>query len=69
MAYSAAQLAALEAAIASGQLKVRYADQEVTYQSLEAMQSLRNAMLREINAASANPHKQPRHQLASFADD
>lgn len=69
MAFSASDISALETAIKSGQLKVRYADREVTYQSLEQMMALRNTMQREVNAASSNAHQQPRHQLASFADD
>lgn len=38
MAYSAAQVAALEKAIATGTLQVRYADRSVTYRSLDEMQ-------------------------------
>lgn len=70
MAFTSSDVTTLETAIKSGRLKVRYADgQEITYQSLDAMIALRNAMLREVNAASSNAHQQPRHRLASFADD
>ena len=69
MSFSASDITALETAIKSGTLKVRYADREVTYHSLEAMMALRSAMTREINAASSNAHQQPRHRLASFTDD
>ena len=48
MAYRQTDLDALELAIATGALKVRYADgREVTYRSLAEMRSLR----REIRAA------------------
>ena len=48
MAYGQTDLDALELAIATGALKVRYADgREVTYRSLAEMRSLR----REIRAA------------------
>lgn len=69
MAFTSSDITALETAIKSGTLKVRYADREVTYHTLEAMIALRNTMLREVNAASSSAHKQPRHQLPSFADD
>ena len=70
MAFSSADVTTIETAIKSGRLKVRYADgQEVTYQSLGQMLALRNVMLREVNAASSSAHQQPRHRLASFADD
>lgn len=69
MAFSASDVDALETAIKSGQLKVRFADREVTYHSLEALIAARNTILREVNAGGSNPHAQPRHQLASFVDD
>lgn len=64
MAYTFAQLAELEAAIASGVLSVSYAGppaRSTTYQSLEAMQTLRARMIRELNGAP------PARRLASFS--
>lgn len=68
MAYTTEQLTVLEAAIASGQLSVRYADRQVTYQTLQDMQNLRQVMLREISATNGTGHTQPRHMLADFSD-
>jgi hypothetical protein len=48
MAYTAAQLTALESAIASGALTVRYADKMVTYRSLDEMLSLQRVMTADI---------------------
>jgi parvulin-like peptidyl-prolyl isomerase len=48
MAYTQAQLAALEAAIAEGALTVKYQDKQVTYRSLDEMIRLRNMMRREM---------------------
>lgn len=70
MSFSSADVTALETAIKSGRLKVRYADgQEITYQSLAGMMELRRTMQAEIDSVSATGHVRPRHQLASFADD
>ena len=48
MAYTQAQLVALEAAIAEGALTVKYQDKQVTYRSLDEMIRLRNMMRREM---------------------
>lgn len=42
MAYTQAQLDALEAAIAEGALTVKYQDKQVTYRSLDEMMRIRN---------------------------
>ena len=49
--YTSEQLAALETAIASGTLRIRHGDREETFQDLEAMQSLRDRMRRELGLA------------------
>jgi len=54
MAYTQAQLDALDAAIASGALSVRYADQQVTYRSLQEMQAIRDKMAAALNPANKN---------------
>lgn len=42
MAYSQSDLDAIEEAIASGALKVKYADKEVVYRSLDEMRKIRD---------------------------
>lgn len=49
--FTTAQLTALNTAIASGTLKVRYADKEVTYHSLTEMMGLRALMRGELEAS------------------
>lgn len=46
--YTAAELAALRAAMASGALRVKYADKDVTYRSLEEMVQLERTMTADI---------------------
>ena len=53
MAYTLDQLSALEEAIASGALRVRYSDREVTYQSLDAMRKLRAEMRQELGLSAS----------------
>ncbi len=48
--YTVAQLEAIETAITSGTLKVRYADKEVTYHSLAELRALRTDMRAELEA-------------------
>ncbi|MGL4478794.1 MAG: phage head-tail joining protein [Aeromonas veronii] len=54
MAYTQAQLDALDAAIASGALSVRYADQQVTYRSLQEMQAIRDKMAAALDPSKKN---------------
>lgn len=46
--YSQAQLDALDEAIASGALTVKYADKEVTYRSLNDMLRIRELMAKSL---------------------
>lgn len=48
MAYTSEQLSTLESAIAQGVTKVKYADKEVEYRSLDDMIRLRNLMRQEL---------------------
>jgi hypothetical protein len=48
MAFNQAQLDALDEAIASGSLKVKYADKELTYRSLSEMMQLRDLMAKSL---------------------
>jgi len=47
MAYTQTQLEALQAALASGELSVRFADRQVTYRSIEELK----AAIAEVQAA------------------
>lgn len=49
--YTVAQLEAVETAITSGTLKVRYADKEVQFQTLGELRSLRAEMREELQAS------------------
>lgn len=49
MAYTQSQLDALDAAIASGAMEVRYENQTVKYRSIKEMTQLRNMINQELN--------------------
>ena len=69
MAWTQADIDALEAAMASGEMTVRSPDGRlVTYQSLDDMLKLRAAMREEV-AATTRTLKGVRHQTAVFCDD
>lgn len=51
------QLAALEAAIATGTTRVSYGDKDVTYRSLDEMLQLRDTMRRAIDGAVQAPRR------------
>jgi hypothetical protein len=53
MAFTAAQLAAIEEAIASGVLEVKYSDRTVKYNSLGDLMDLRNQMIEELDATAS----------------
>jgi len=52
VAYTQTHLDALDAAIAQGATKVRFADREVTYRDLGDMMKTRALMLSDINKAA-----------------
>ena len=70
MAFSAQDLAGVDAAIASGELTIRAADGRlVTMRSVEELLQARAAIVSGIAAASGAPQRlYPRHQLADFSD-
>lgn len=51
MAYTADDLGPIERAIASGNLRVRYADREVQYRTLDEMIRIRDLIRGEIDPA------------------
>ena len=69
MAFTPQDLAAVDAAIASGELTIRSNGREVTYRSQAELFKAREAISAAL-AAQANPARPagPRHLLASFAD-
>ena len=69
MAFTPQDLAAVDAAIASGELTIRSNGREVTSRSQADLFKAREAISAAL-AAQANPARPagPRHLLASFAD-
>ena len=69
MAFTPQDLAALDAAIASGELTIRANGREVTYRSLSDLLQARTLIANAI-AAQTMPQRGtgPRHLLASFSD-
>lgn len=65
MAFTAADLTAIDAAIASGELVVKKGDRQVTYRSMDELQKARQM----ISDALASSTGGLRHRLADFADD
>lgn len=69
MAFTTTDLAAVDAAIASGELTIRAADgKTVTYRSMDELLKARSVMQAELAAATPRPRAYPRHQLADFSD-
>lgn len=69
MAFTSADLDAVDRAIASGELTVRTNDRLVTYRSMAELAQARAAISAALAAQSASTAPSPRHQLASFSDD
>lgn len=63
MAYTADQLAALEAALASGQRVVQYNNRRIEYHSLTEMQALRDKMAAGL---VTDPAAKPRRILLRY---
>lgn len=69
MAFTSQDLAAIDAAIASGELSIRSADGKlVTYRSVDELMKARGLVVQSL-AAQAAPQRAggPRHMLASFS--
>lgn len=63
MAWTQAQLDALDQAIAEGALTVRYQDKQVQYRSLDEMMRIRSLMASELGVKA----RSPRRTYASFS--
>lgn len=57
MAWTQADLTALDDAIKGGEQRVKYRDREVTYRTLDEMLRLREAMRREIGVVGEGVRK------------
>lgn len=71
MAFTTTDLAAINAAIASGELTIRAADgKTVTLRTMDELLKARDIILSNMPAASsaAGRRPYPRHQLADFSD-
>ena len=70
MAFTSQDLAAIDAAIASGELSVRAADgKQITLRTMDELLKARDAIRAEMaSATAARPRSYPRHQLADFSD-
>jgi len=58
MAFTSADLDALDRAIASGELSVKFSDREVTYRDVASLKSARNFVQQKI--AEQNGHRRTR---------
>lgn len=70
MAFTTQDLAAINAAIASGELTIRAADgKTVTLRTMGELLQARDVILGDMQGASAATRRPyPRHQLADFSD-
>lgn len=70
MAFTQQDLAAIDAAIASGELSIRAADgKQVQLRTMDELLKARAAIQIEMaSTAAPRPHAYPRHQLADFSD-
>ena len=69
MAFTAADLVQIDAAIASGELTIRTNDRLVTYRSMAELKEARALVAGALTAARTGAQTVVRHQLADFSDD
>lgn len=69
MAFTSQDLAAIEAAIASGELTIRAADgKTVTLRTMDELLKARDVIKGSMPSATGAPRAFPRCQLADFSD-
>ena len=68
MAFSQDDLAALDAAIKSGERSVAFGDRRVEYRDMSETLKARALIVAELRAAESRPRTGARHQRAIFAD-
>lgn len=59
MAFTQAQLTAIENALAEGVLTVKYQDKQVTYRSLDELIRIRNLMSQSLNQTGGVVERKP----------
>jgi hypothetical protein len=69
MAFTTADIDAIDRAIASGELIVRMGDRQVQYRTLDELLAARDRISAVIAAQSSTSRAYPRYQQASFADE
>lgn len=68
MAYTTADLTAVEKALARGETEVSFGDRSVKYRSVNELQKLRRTIQLELDRAANKPVLSPRYQRATFSD-
>jgi hypothetical protein len=69
MAFTQADIDAVDRAIATGELRVRYADREVQYRTIDDLIKARSLMLGSATTTPGVSRRVPRYQQAGFADE
>lgn len=64
MAWTQAQLDALDLALAQGALTVKYADKQVTYRSLDEMIRIRNLIANSLSASTGTGYVEVKPQFS-----
>lgn len=60
MAFTLADVAAIEAALSRGELSVQYDNRRVTYRSIEELASIRDRMIRELGPDASSTTRRPK---------
>ena len=69
MAFTTTQLAALEAAIATGELTVEYEGKRVTYRSMSELREARDLVRADLIASGQITETTPARSYAAFSRD
>lgn len=69
MAFTVTQLAAVEAALASGELTVEYDGKRVTYRNVSELRDARDLIRAELIDAGTITETQPRRSYAAHSRD
>lgn len=69
MAFTTADLDALDRAIAAGELSIGLGDMRITYRNTDELLKARETVKAELAAQATTARPYPRHQLADFSDD
>lgn len=60
MAFTLADVAAIEAALSRGELSVQYDNRRVTYRSIEELTAIRDRMVRELGPSASTTTRRPK---------